>query len=150
MVRNLQAGITFLASTPILRSLLVVSIPVLIGFGLSNSLLLPFAQRALGASTFQYGIQEAMTSIGFVVGSLLMAGMFDRMREGPWIALSYLGMAVAGIFYSFSQNIPIAILILTVSGFLNAPSVNRPAHGDPTQHATRDARPGHQRLLCLT
>jgi MFS transporter, DHA3 family, macrolide efflux protein len=122
VLRNLQTGLSFLTGSPILRSLLVATIPVLIGFGLSNSLLLPFAQRALNATTFQYGIQEAMTSIGFVVGSLLMAGMFDRMREGPWIAVSFIAWAVTGILYSFSQNIPVAILILTVSGFVNAPS----------------------------
>ncbi len=32
-----------LFNTPILRSLFMVSIPVIIAFGLSNSLLLPFA-----------------------------------------------------------------------------------------------------------
>lgn len=122
IVRNLRAGVQFLADTPILRSLFTAAIPVLIGFGLSNSLLLPFASRALGASEFEYGIQEAMTSIGFVAGSLLMAGAFDRMREGPWIAISYTGMALAGLAYAASGSVPLAVVIVTFSGFLNAPS----------------------------
>ena len=121
--RNLRAGISFLFGTPALRSLFLVMIPVLLSFGLSNSLLLPFALRALNASEFQYGIMEGMTSLGFVAGSLLMAGIFDRMREGPWMALSYLGMAVCGIIYSFLASVPMAIIILTISGFVNAPSV---------------------------
>ncbi len=99
-----------------------MSVPVLIAFGLSNSLLLPFALRALQATEFQYGLQEGLTSLGFVAGSLLLAGSFDRMREGPWIALSYIGMAVLGIAYSFSAAIPLAIAVLTISGALNAPS----------------------------
>ncbi len=63
-----------------------------------------------------------MTSLGFVVGSLLMAGLFDRMHEGPWIAIGYLGMGVAGVAYSFTHSIPVAIVILTISGFMNAPA----------------------------
>jgi MFS family permease len=122
VIQNIQVGMRHLFNTPILRSLFYVSIPVIAAFGLTNSLLLPFATRALGASEFQYGIQEAMTSVGFVAGSLLMAGVFNRMHEGPWIAMGYLGMGAAGIAYSFTHSIPVAIVILTFSGFMNAPS----------------------------
>lgn len=122
IVRNLKSGMSFLVETPALRSLFQVLIPVLIGFGLSNALLLPFAERALGASEFEYGIQEGMTSLGFVAGSLLLAGLFDRMREGAWITISLWGMALAGILYSFAESVPYAIIILTFSGFMNAPS----------------------------
>lgn len=123
VIRNLKGGMQFLFNTPVLRSLFYVSIPVVISFGLSNALLLPFAVRALGATEFEYGIQEGMTSLGFVAGSLLMAGAFDRMREGPWIAISYLGMGLAGIAYSYVASIPLAIVLVTISGFLNAPSM---------------------------
>ncbi len=122
MIRNLRAGIRFLFDSPILRSLFFVSIPTLIGFGLSNAFLLPFALTALKATEFQYGIQEGMTSLGFVAGSLLMATVFDRMREGAWIALSFIGMAIVGIAISFLSSVPLAIALLTISGFINAPS----------------------------
>lgn len=122
VVQNLKVGVQQLFDTPILRSLFTASIPALIAFGLSNALLLPFALRALGATEFEYGIQEALTSLGFVAASLLMAGIFDRMREGAWIASSYVGMALASIVYSFTRSIPLAILVVTISGFCNAPS----------------------------
>jgi CRP-like cAMP-binding protein/predicted MFS family arabinose efflux permease len=122
VISNLRAGLRQLFNTPILRSLFTAQVPVLIAFGLSNTLLLPFALRALKATEFEYGLQEGLTSIGFVVGSLLMANVFDRMREGVWIAVSFLGMAVAGIIYSSLHSIPFAILIVTISGFFNAPS----------------------------
>ncbi len=121
VVRNLKAGVGFLFDTPILRSLFYVYIPVLIAFGLSNSLLLPFADRALGATEFEYGLQEGLTSVGFVVGSLLMANIFDRMREGPWMALGWIGMGALGIVYSQATSIPFAILLVGISGFMNAP-----------------------------
>lgn len=122
VINNLRAGVRQLFDTPILRSLFTAQVPVLIAFGLSNALLLPFAIRALSATEFEYGIQEGMTSIGFVIGSLLMANIFDRMREGVWIAISYLGMAIMGIIYSSLYSIPLAILFITISGFFNAPS----------------------------
>lgn len=121
VVRNLRAGVGFLRRTPLLRSLFLAYIPVLTAFGLMNSLLLPFSQRALGATEFQYGLQEAFTSIGFVICSLLMASIFDRMREGQWIALGWIGMGLMGILYSRATSIPMAILLVGISGFLNAP-----------------------------
>jgi MFS family permease len=122
VIKNLQAGLRKLFDTPILRSLFTSQVPTLLAFGLSNALLLPFALRALKATEFEYGLQEALTSIGFVLASLLMAGLFDRMREGAWIATGYLGMALAGIAYSFTHSIPLAIIIVTFSGFFNAPA----------------------------
>jgi len=122
VIKNLRAGVSQLFDTPILRSLFTVQIFVLISFGLSNTLLLPFALRALNATEFEYGLQEGLTSIGFVVGSLLMASIIDRMREGAWLAMSFLGMAIIGIFYSSLHSVPLAILLIAFSGFFNAPS----------------------------
>ncbi len=121
VTRNLKAGLRYLFDTPILRSLLLSSVPVLIGFGLSNALLLPFAIRALNATEFEYGLQEGLTSVGFVVGSLLMANLADRWREGQWISMGFLGMGLAGVAYAFTTSIPLAIFIVALSGFLNAP-----------------------------
>ncbi len=61
VAQNLRAGAKFLANSPMLRSLFLVSIPVFVSFGLSNSLLLPFARQALNATEFEYGVQEGLT-----------------------------------------------------------------------------------------
>jgi MFS family permease len=122
VVKNLRAGIHQLFRTPILKSLFLVQSIVLISFGLSNALLLPFAVKALNANEFQYGLQEGITSIGFVIGSLLMAKVFDRLHAGAWMAISYLGMGILGVIYSFLFSIPLAILICALSGLFNAPA----------------------------
>jgi CRP-like cAMP-binding protein/sugar phosphate permease len=119
--RNLIEGARFLFDTPILRSLLIISVPAIISFGLWNSLLLPFAIRALNATEFEYGVQEALTSLGFVAGSFAMARYADRFREGQWIALSYLAMGLVGGLYSQAGSIQFATVLVTISGFLNAP-----------------------------
>lgn len=119
--RNLRAGARVLADTPMLRSLFLVFAIIFVSFGLSNTLLLPFALKALGATEFEYGVQEAMTSVGFVIGSLWMARASDRLREGQWIALALLGMGLAGIGYASTRTVGPAIAIIAISGLLNAP-----------------------------
>jgi DHA3 family macrolide efflux protein-like MFS transporter len=120
---NLKKGVNYLTASPALRSIFLLAIPVAVSFGLANSLLLPFAERALNASTFEYGLQEGLTSVGFVICSLLMAGYLSRWREGQWMVVGLLGMGLAAISYSFLHSVPIAIAVQMFSGFMNAPYV---------------------------
>ena len=122
IINNLRAGVKQLFDTPILRSVFNVQLVVLISVGMINTLLLPFALRALKATEFEYGLQEGLTSIGFVVGSLLMAKVFDRLQAGAWMAISFLGIGVIGVVYSQLDSIFLAIALITFSGFFNAPS----------------------------
>jgi MFS transporter, DHA3 family, macrolide efflux protein len=120
--RNMKGGIQFLLRTPVLRSVFVL-VPIIgISFGLWNTLLLPFARQALGATEFEYGLQEGLTSIGFVISSLLMAREANRLREGQWYALSFVGMGIVGAIYSGLTSVPVAILFVMISGFMNAPA----------------------------
>ena len=121
VLSNLRSGVGFLWRTPILRSALVVNLPILFSFGLWNVLLLPMAIRELGASEFEYGLQEALTSVGFVVSALLMAKFADRLREGQWMVTAVIGMGFFGVFYGLAPNMTFAIAMVVASGFLNAP-----------------------------
>jgi CRP-like cAMP-binding protein len=80
------------------------------------------AIKVLGATEFEYGIQEALTSVGFVLGSLFMAKYAGRLQTGLWLVIGSLGMGVAGVFYGLSPTIAIAVVCVTVSGFFNSPS----------------------------
>ncbi len=118
---NLAEGVRFLAGTPVLRSLFIIGGVYALSVGIWNVLLLPFSRTALGATEFEYGLQEGLTSVGFVVGSLFFARFAERLREGQWIALSLFGSAVTGAIYALSENVWLAIGVVTVSGFVNAP-----------------------------
>jgi len=119
--RNLRAGARLLFDTPVLKSILLVFGLFSIAAGLSNTLLLPFALKALGATEAQYGVQEGLTSVAFVIGSLWMARVSGRLREGLWIALGLIGMALANIGYAVMPTVWPAIAMISLSGFLNAP-----------------------------
>jgi len=121
VLENLKTGVRFLWATPLLRSSLIVLLPILFSFGLWNVLLLPMAIKELGATEFEYGLQEGLTSVGFVVSSLLMAKYADRLREGQWMVIATLGMGVFGVLYGLATNIWFAIAMVVASGFLNSP-----------------------------
>jgi DHA3 family macrolide efflux protein-like MFS transporter len=122
IVVNLRLGIRTILGTPILRSLFLLGAPVFFSFGLWNVLLLPMAIKVLGATEFEYGIQEGVTSIGFVIGSLFMARYASRLHDGLWVFVGYLGMGIAGVLYGLSPTIWVAIAFATVSGFFNSPA----------------------------
>ena len=121
VIRNLKSGMKYLFNNQVLRSLLLVGLGYGLVVGLGNTLLLPFATDVLGASTFEYGLQEGVTSIGFVIGSLLMARYSTRLRDGMWAILSLMGMGICYLIYSFSTSVTAAIAIIALAGMMNAP-----------------------------
>ena len=122
IVDNLRSGLGTLLGTPTIRSLFIVGSFMFFSFGMWNVLLLPFSLKELGATEFQYGLQEGLTSVGFVVGSFFMARFSAKLPEPLWLVVSMVGMGVAGALYGLSTSIPVAIALVMVSGFFNAPS----------------------------
>jgi CRP-like cAMP-binding protein/sugar phosphate permease len=122
IVENLKSGVATLFGTPIIRSLFIVGAFMFVAFGLWNVLLLPFSIQVLGATEFEYGLQEGLTSVGFVIGSLFMARFARLLPEPAWIVVSLVGMGIAGIAYALATSVPVAILLVSISGFLQPPS----------------------------
>jgi CRP-like cAMP-binding protein/sugar phosphate permease len=119
---NLRSGLGTLFGTPVLRSLFLVGAFMFFSFGLWNVLLLPFSITELKATEFEYGLQEGLTSVGFVLGSFFMARFSSRLPEPLWIVVGLVGMGLSGLFYATSTSIPLAILLVMISGFFNSPS----------------------------
>ena len=92
-----------------------------VGFATTKGFLEEIDTDALHATEFEYGIQEGLTSLGFVVGSLYLAKYAGRWREGVWMILSFFGMAVSVLLYGLAHSVPMAMVIITISGALNAP-----------------------------
>jgi CRP-like cAMP-binding protein/sugar phosphate permease len=122
IVENLRSGMATLFGTPVIRSLFLVGAFMFFSFGLWNVLLLPFSIRELHATEFEYGLQEGLTSVGFVLGSFFMARFASRLAEPLWLVIGLVGMAVAGIAYGLVTSIPLAIVLVMVTGFFNSPS----------------------------
>ena len=122
IVANLKAGLGALFGTQVLRSLFLVGALMFFSFGLWNVLLLPMSLRELHATEFEYGLQEGLTSVGFVIGSLFMARFSGRLPESVWVFVGLLGMGICGVAYASATSIPLAILLVMISGFFNSPT----------------------------
>ncbi len=120
--RNLRTGLRTVRDVPALRSLFTIVVPIFLIFGLQNSLYLPFAITALHGSEFQFGLQQAAEAVGIALGSLLMIRLADRIREGQWLVVSFVLMALIALVYSLSSTMPLAIFLIGLSGFVNSPS----------------------------
>ncbi len=121
VIENLQSGTHFVRGNASLRALIWVAIPAFLAFGLWNSLLLPFTLHSLHATSLDYGIQEGLTALAFVAGSLAVMKIGGRIKERQWIAISFAGMGAAGVYYALSANIPLAVVLVAFTGLLNAP-----------------------------
>jgi len=120
-VKNLKAGISQLFDTePICAPF---SQPRYPSVGIWPVELPCCCFRHAGAQSHHLRIRPAGgANLGRVCGgSLLMAGLFYRMREGAWLTFSYFGMALTAlsIFHALDS---LAIMIVTFEGFFNAPS----------------------------
>jgi CRP-like cAMP-binding protein/predicted MFS family arabinose efflux permease len=122
VAHNLRVGLGFVRDTPVLRSLVLVFVPIFINYGFMNSLLLPFSSWALGATEFEYSLLEGLFTVGFVVGSLVMAGLADRLHAGQWVAISILGTGLLCAAIALSQAVSVALVLEGAIGVLNAPS----------------------------
>ena len=122
IVENLKAGLGALFGTQVLRSLFLVGALMFFSFGLWNVLLLPMSLRELHATEFEYGLQEGLTSVGFVLGSLFMARFSGRLPESGWVFVGLLGMGICGVAYASASSIPLAIVLVMISGFFNSPT----------------------------
>ena len=136
-----SSGMSHPVGTPILRSLFLLGAFMFVSFGLWNVLLLPFAITVLGATEFEYGLQEGLTSVGFVVGSLFMARFAGRLPEPVWIVISLVGMGIVGIAVRpVDAPSPSPSSSSTITGFFNPPSSISRRRPAPAEHAARDAR----------
>jgi CRP-like cAMP-binding protein len=121
IVGNLRTGLSTLWHTQVIRSLFYIGALVFFSFGLWNVLLLPFSIKTLQATEFEYGLQEGLTSVGFVLGSFFMARFANRLPEPLWVIVGNVGMGLAGLVYALATSIPLAIAMVMVSGFFNSP-----------------------------
>lgn len=119
---NLKAGLVTVKDIPILRSLFLVAGPIFLIFGFQNTLLLPFALQVLHGTEFDFGLQQAAEAVGIAIGSLAMARLADRIREGQWLAISYVLMALGSIWYSYARSMAFGIFLIGLIGVVNTPS----------------------------
>jgi CRP-like cAMP-binding protein len=75
----------------------------------------------LKGTSFEFGIQESLTSVMFVIAALLMTRYYNILREGQWFVLCFIVMGVVDIVYSQLSIIWLAIAIQAAGGMASSP-----------------------------
>lgn len=107
---EVKVGLKIVQNSASLRSLLRLTPPMLLLFGLFNALQLPFALRALHATPVVYALFEGVPAIGSVVGGLLLPYVVARLKPGQWLMVSLLGMGAFQVLAGIQSTVPGAIL----------------------------------------
>lgn len=122
ILHDMRVGLGYLFGHRTLRALQGVGLGLGVIAGVINTLTLPFTLSVLGASETVFGMQEALTAVGFTLGSLVMATFAARFPERVWLATSTIGLGVAALLYALSDAVPLAVVLFTVVGVFNAPA----------------------------
>lgn len=120
---EVKVGLKIVQNCAPLRSLFVLTAPILLLFGLFSALQLPFALRALHTTPVVYGLIEGVPVIGSVVGGLLLAYFMARLKAGQWLMVSLLGMGAFQVMAGTQSTVPGVILCLIGFGMFNIPLI---------------------------
>jgi MFS family permease len=123
VLSDLRTGAGFVTRSHLLRSLFLIYLPVFIGIGLFNTVLLPLSRQALHATDSVFGLLTAADSFGLICSSLLMVRGIGRLPAGVWVAVSFVGMGVSGMAISMMPSAMLAAACCFIFGVTNAPSV---------------------------
>lgn len=121
--RNLRAGLSHVQHTDSLRSLFLVSFLAFVIYGVQISTRLPFTLQALNATEFEFSLIEVAEAVGFAIGSLILIRFMGRLREGQWLTISLVGIALASILFSVSSSVLTVIAVQLALGCITPPSV---------------------------
>src|SRR5262245_28509838 len=123
VLSDLRTGSRFVLHSCVLRSLFLIYLPVFVSIGLFNTVLLPFSRRALHEPDSVFGLLTSADCFGLICCSLFMVRFVGRLPAGRWVALSFIGMGLAGQAISVSPSATLAALCCLMSGVTNAPSI---------------------------
>lgn len=121
VVGEVKAGLKIVRECAPLRSLFLLTAPILLLFGQFNALILPFAVHSLHAGPVVYGLFEGVPVIGNVVGGLLLVYVMGRLKAGQWITVSLIGMGALQVVAGSLHSVPGAVLCLMGVGLFNVP-----------------------------
>jgi MFS family permease len=108
----LRGGLDYVARQPNLQALLLLALSFSI-FGISYATVLPaFVDKALQQDADAFGLINAMTGVGAVLGALVVARYGDQGKRGQWMSYAVLGFS--GVLVGFAL-IPSYLVVLLLA-----------------------------------
>ncbi len=118
--KELKEGFTFLRADRALRINTVMIIVCVAGMGAVYPLTFLFAVDVLGRGAGAFGALEAVSSIGFLIGSLALVALATRVRKGRVMIGGLFVMGVCLALVSLTGSLWVAAVPFALFGLANA------------------------------
>ena len=115
LVEQVRQGIIYVANTPPLPALLVVTLTQLPAAAVIP-LLPTYADDVLGVGARGYGIMSGALGAGFLFGSLATTTILDFPKKGLALLATALLWDIASIVFGFSRFYPLSLAMLFMMG----------------------------------
>lgn len=119
---SIQEGLNFVFKTPIILGALALDLfSVLLGGAMA---LLPVFQRdILKVSEFDFGLMRSAPGLGAIITISILAFLPLKKQAGKKLFLCVAGFGLSMIVFGLSKNFYLSMIMLVVSGMLDAVSV---------------------------
>lgn len=115
LVAQIRQGIIYVASTPPLPALLVVTLTQLPAAAVIP-LLPTYADNVLNVGAPGYGIMSGALGAGFLFGSLATTMILDFPKKGLALIVTALLWDISSIIFGFSRSYPLSLAMLFLMG----------------------------------
>lgn len=115
LVSQIRQGISYVARTPPLPALLVITLTQLPAAA-AIPLLPTYAENVLNIGASGYGIMSGALGAGFLFGSLATTTILDFPKKGLALILTALLWDISSIVFGFSRSYPLSLVMLFLMG----------------------------------
>ena len=115
LVSQIRQGISYVARTPPLPALLVITLTQLPAAA-AIPLLPTYAENVLNIGASGYGIMSGALGAGFLFGSLATTTILDFPKKGLALILTALLWDMSSIVFGFSRSYPLSLVMLFLMG----------------------------------
>jgi len=122
-VQDLVAGIQFMMRTPILLGAISLDLFAVL-FGGAVALLPVYARDILHVGPVGLGILRAAPAVGALSAALILSRRPLRRPAGPTLMLVVAAFGAATVAWGISRWLPVTLVFLAVTGFVDMISVN--------------------------
>ncbi len=115
VVRDITQGLRYIRGHAIILSLLGMAVVIAL-FGMPFQTLMPVFAEILEVEALGYGFLMAMTGVGAVVGSLVIASLGDFKRKGLLMLGFGIAFGVTLVIFANAGSLYLALFVLTLVG----------------------------------
>lgn len=120
LIRDFKEGLQYLIDRKKLFSIYTIQLLIFVTYLTTPLLLVPFSKSILHATVGEFGIIEAFSSIGIVVGGIFVPLIAEKKGLLNTLIFFCFALLITFLIFGYNRSIPIATSLYFVIGFAGA------------------------------